>query len=145
MRLNLKSDALVEQQKPDFILLGEFMKKMIALLCLMSALGSFNVFAGGNEPVLKLKNGKRFTPDNVKNDGEYDVYSPFELIKACYEGSARRVVKEILFNDDFLDHAGDYSCSVEAKLSSDERVIQYTCADESAPSRSFKIVPCAKN
>src|SRR4051812_24177422 len=106
---------------------SSFMKHGIALLGLMLVLSSASVFASGRTPELRLKDGRVFTPQNVKNDGEYDVYDPFELVGSCYRGSSERLVKEVLLHDDFLDHFGDYSCDVEAQLSADGRVISYKC------------------
>jgi|GEM_PF-4374404 len=96
---------------------------------------------------LILKDGRSFTSSTVKNDLEYDLYSPFDLIGACYSGSAKTVAEEILLHHDFLDHYGDYVCDVEAEFTREAGPIHYRCSDAGGAAgallnQAFTLKPC---
>lgn len=127
------------------------MKFLLTALLTLASISSFASESAKNDPVLYFRDAKGSITRTfdlqdaakLKDATEYAVYNPFDLENACYTGDVKVLIEKILLHDDFLDHAGDYSCYTEAELSKDERVIQYKCTDGESDARKFMIVPCS--
>ena len=118
------------------------MKKILIALFSLAATLSF----ASQAPEIHLrKKGKVTRIITLKTvadmEDSYVIDHPFELLGACYVGSARSVVKKILRADNFWDRFGDTECEIEAKLNNYLRIINYRC-DDGDKTEEFYVAPC---
>jgi hypothetical protein len=79
---------------------------------------------------------------NIKQSPYSNLYSPSDLMNACFVGRPEQVVTDILLDPIFLQASGNYSECIEAQAQPEKNTIHYQCDDPVLGSSNFEISPC---